>query len=88
MIGEGTVEDMVTVTIRGERKQFEQGTSFEAIAEKYQAECGGLIAVAAANGKIRELFKKVTKDCQVDFFTLGDAVGYKNGHHVVYKGGA
>ncbi len=77
MIGEGTVEDMVTVTIRGERKQFEQGTSFEAIAEKYQAECGGLIAVAAANGKIRELFKKVTKDCQVDFFTLGDAVGYK-----------
>ena len=36
-----------------------------------------MIAVAAANGKIRELFKKVTKDCEVDFFTMGDAVGHK-----------
>ncbi|MCM1064423.1 MAG: nucleoside kinase [Eubacterium sp.] len=68
---------MVTVTIRGEKKQYEQGTSFEAIAKEYQKEYGGMIAVAAANGKIRELFKKVTKDCEVDFFTLKDAVGHK-----------
>ena len=68
---------MVTVTIRGEKKQYEQGTSFETIAAEYQKDYGEMITVAAANGKIRELFKKVTKDCEVDFFTLGDAVGYK-----------
>lgn len=68
---------MVTVTIHGEQKQYEQGTSFETIAEGYQEEYDGLIAVAAANGKIRELFKKVTKDCEVEFFTLKDDVGYK-----------
>ncbi len=68
---------MVTVTVRGEQKQYEQGTSFEAIAAEHQREYDGMIAVAAANGKIRELFKKVTRDCEVGFFTLGDAVGYK-----------
>lgn len=68
---------MVTITICGEQKQYEQGTSFETIAVEYQENYGGTIAVAAANGKIRELFKKVTKDCRVDFFTLKDSVGYK-----------
>ena len=68
---------MVTVTIHGEKKQYEQGTSFEAIAAEYQKDYDGMIAVAAANGKIRELFKKVTRDCEVDFFTMGDAVGHK-----------
>lgn len=68
---------MVTVTICGEQKQYEQGTSFETIAAEYQENYGGTIAVAAANGKIRELFKKVTRDCRVDFFTLKDSVGYK-----------
>lgn len=68
---------MVTVTIHGERKRYEQGTSFEAIAAEYQKEYDGLIAVVSVNGKIRELFKKVTRDCEVDFFTLRDDVGYK-----------
>lgn len=68
---------MVTISIYGEEKQVPQGTSFEQIAEDYQEKYGGLIAVAAANGKIRELFKKVTKDCQVEFFTLKDDVGHK-----------
>lgn len=68
---------MVTVTIHGEKKQYEQGTSFETIAADYRKNYDGMIAVAAANGKIRELFKKVTKDCEVDFFTMGDAVGHK-----------
>lgn len=68
---------MVTVTIHGEKREVEQGTSFEEIAAAYQKDYDGMIAVVTVNGKIRELFKKVTKDCTVDFFTLKDAVGYK-----------
>ncbi len=68
---------MVTISIYGEKKEVPQGTTFEQIAEDYQEKYDGLIAVAAANGKIRELFKKVTKDCQVEFFTLRDDVGHK-----------
>lgn len=68
---------MYTVTIKGEKKQYPQGTTYEDIVKEYQAEYQNMIAVVAANGKIRELFKKVTGDCTLDFFTLQDAVGYK-----------
>ncbi|MCI9230928.1 MAG: nucleoside kinase [Lachnospiraceae bacterium] len=69
---------MVTVTIHGEHKQVEQGTTFEAIAAEYQKEYDGTIALVSANGKIRELFKKVTRDCEIEFFTLKDSVGHKS----------
>lgn len=68
---------MVTVTIRGEKREFPQGTSFEAIAAEYQKEYDGMIAVATVNGKIRELFKKVTRDCTVGFLTTKADVGHK-----------
>ena len=68
---------MVTVTIQGEPKQVAQGTSYETIAAEYQPQYNGEIALVTVNGKIRELFKKVTKDCRVEFFTLRDSVGHK-----------
>lgn len=68
---------MYTVTIKGEKKQYPQGTTYEDIVKDYQEEYQNMIAVVAANGKIRELFKKVTRDCTLDFFTLQDDVGYK-----------
>ncbi len=68
---------MYRVTVNGEEKTYPQGTTYEQVAEEYQQEYGNLIAVAAANGKIRELFKRLTRDCKIDFFTLRDEVGYK-----------
>ncbi len=68
---------MYTVTIKGEKKQYPQGTTYEEIVNEYQEEYQNLIAVVAADGKIRELFKKVSRDCTLDFFTLKDDVGYK-----------
>lgn len=68
---------MYTITINGERKQYPQGTTYETVVEPYQEQYDGMIAVVAVNGKIRELSKKLTKDCALDFFTLKDDVGYK-----------
>lgn len=68
---------VVTVTVNGEKREFAQGTTYEAIAADHQKEYEGMIALVSSNGKIRELFKKVTKDCTVEFFTLRDAVGHK-----------
>lgn len=68
---------MYTITINGEKKQYPQGTTYENIVDEYQEQYDNLIAVVAADGKIRELFKKITRDCTLDFFTLKDAVGYK-----------
>lgn len=68
---------MVTVTIRGEKKEYPQGTTFETIAREYQDAYEGVIAVASCNGRIKELFKKVTRDCSVEFFTTKDNIGFR-----------
>lgn len=68
---------MYTVEINGVKKQYPQGTTYENIVEEYQEQYDHLIAVVASDGKIRELFKKLTKNCKIDFFTLKDDVGYK-----------
>ena len=68
---------MAVVTVCGEKREYAQGTSFETIAADFQEKYDSMIAVAVANGKIRELFKKVTKDCTLSFFTLRDDVGHK-----------
>jgi len=68
---------MAIVTIRGEKREVDKETTYEMLVEDYQAENDGLIVLVKANGKIRELFKRVTKDCTVDFFTLKDDVGHK-----------
>ncbi len=68
---------MIQVSVCGEIIQVPRGTSFETIAKRYQDRYDSQIAVASCNGKIRELFKLITKDCEVKFFTTKDDVGHK-----------
>ena len=62
---------MITVKIHGEQKQYEAGTTYETIVKEYQEKYGGRIALVSVNGKIRELFKKAKRDCEISFFTGG-----------------
>lgn len=68
---------MYKITVMGEEKQYPEGTTYGQIVEEYQNKYEDLIALVAVDGKIRELFKKVKKDCCVTFFTMRDDVGYK-----------
>lgn len=65
------------VTIDGVIKEYPAGITYEEIAEEYQERQEGLIALVCVNGKIRELMKKLDRDCELRFFTLKDAVGHK-----------
>ena len=58
---------MITVTIKGEKREYEAGTSYETIARDYQEQYSSQIALVTVNGKIRELFKKLKKDCEISF---------------------
>ena len=69
---------MAKITINGVTKEYAQGTSFEAIADEYQAQYGGEIGLVTENGKIRELNKKVTDDAEIKFITLRDSIGHKS----------
>lgn len=68
---------MINVTIAGVTKQYEAGTTYEEIVQEYQMQYDGLIGLVAVNGKIRELFKQLKRDCTIRFFTLRDDIGYK-----------
>lgn len=68
---------MVTVTINGEAKQYEKGTTYEEIAKEYSKCYADIIALVIVNGKIQELMKKAEKDCELKFITLQDTAGHK-----------
>ncbi len=68
---------MLKIIIAGVSKQYPEGTTYETIVNEYQDKYEGLIGLVSVNGKIRELFKKAYKDCNLGFFTLKDDVGSK-----------
>lgn len=68
---------MITVTIEGQQKQYEEGTTYETIVAEYQEQYQNRIALVTVDGKIRELFKRAKRDCEISFFTLCDPVGHK-----------
>lgn len=65
------------VTVGGKTREYPAGITFGEIARAYQKDYPEQIALAVRDGKIRELFKKVDRDCTVDFLTLADNTGHK-----------
>lgn len=74
--GKGTIL-MVTVKINGQDKLFEEGIQYQLIAEEYQRDYDSQIALVIVNGKIRELMKRLDKDCELEFVTYADVIGHK-----------
>ena len=68
---------MFTVKINGEAIPVYERTTFEQLIEPYQGKDGQLITLVAADGKLRELFKRVNRDCEIKLFTLKDDAGFK-----------
>ena len=68
---------MVTIKIGGKEERYEDGTRYEVIAEKHQNDYVSQIALVTVDGKIRELMKRVEKDCELGFITYADATGHK-----------
>ena len=65
------------VTVGGKTREYPAGITYGEIATVYQKDYPHQIALAVRDGKIRELFKKVDRDCTVEFLTLTDDTGHK-----------
>ncbi len=65
------------VTFKGKTREFPAGITYGEIAGIYQKAYSHQIALAVRNGKIMELFKKVDRDCTVEFLTMADDTGEK-----------
>lgn len=68
---------MATVIIGNEKKEFEAGSTYEEIAEQYQAAYDDMIALVIVDGKIQELHKSLERDCEIQFLTYCDDAGHK-----------
>ncbi|MBQ8947023.1 MAG: nucleoside kinase [Lachnospiraceae bacterium] len=68
---------MVTIKIGGKDYYYDEGIKYELIAQEFQKDYDDPIALVTVNGKIRELMKKVDKDCTLDFITYRSAIGHK-----------
>lgn len=68
---------MVTIRIDGKEHYYEDGIKYEVVAEQHQNDYMSQIALVTVNGKIRELMKRVDRDCDLTFITCGDAIGHK-----------
>ena len=68
---------MAKVEILGKVYDYEYGTSFEQIAKDVQKDYDSTIILCVANGKIRELHRKVEGDCRLSMITLKDSAGHK-----------
>lgn len=71
------MEQLFKVTIGKDTKEYAKGTTYADIAAQYKSAYEYPIALAVRNGKIRELFKKVDRDCKLEFLTLADDAGHK-----------
>lgn len=70
-------EKTVKVTVSGITKEYPAGTAYEKVAEDFKDKFDAPIILASANGKLRELNKKISYDCTVDFNTRKDVAGHK-----------
>lgn len=68
---------MVTIRIDGKEYYYEDGIKYEVVAEAHQNDYVSQIALVTVDGKIRELMKRVDRDCDLTFITCENAIGHK-----------
>lgn len=70
------MENVIKVTIRGDIYEFPKGVTLREISRSLQDKFEYDIILAKVNGKLKELFKHVNKDSQVDFITTREKTGH------------
>lgn len=71
------MSDMIQIHVCGETLTIDKTTTFLELAGKYQDRFDSPIILARINGKLKELYKKVKKQGNIDFVTTSDKIGHK-----------
>ena len=71
-------QEMVKVTIGGKEHEYAIGTTYREIVDEYQEEVAEEpVILVMADGKLRELQKKLKGDCTLEFVTTKDHIGFE-----------
>lgn len=69
---------LCTVRIGNETKEYEAGITYQQIAEDFQERFAHRIVLVFVNQfRLQELDKAIKKDCEIQFLTTGDPIGYE-----------
>lgn len=68
---------MPEVRIGNDVKTYPEGITYAELAGEYQKNYENDILLVSVDGRLRELYKTVDRDCQVDFITAADTVGFQ-----------
>lgn len=71
------METKIKIEINGHVREYSPGIRLMDIAAEYQQEYEHEIILAYVNNKLRELFKRVEKDCSIRFVTTAEDAGHK-----------
>jgi uridine kinase len=71
------MKELVRVTINDCVREYPIGTRLLDIAKEFQKDYKYDIILAFVNGKLRELFKAIERDCTVRFITTAEDTGHK-----------
>ena len=70
-------EKMISVKILGKLREYPYGTPYSKIVEDFQGSTRYPIVLVMKDKKLCELHKKLKKDGELEFITLGDEIGHK-----------
>ena len=70
-------QKMYNVTIQGETKQYPERISYGDIVKEYKGTTEAPVILVMADGRLRELHKHLKSDCEIQFVTTKDPIGYK-----------
>ena len=76
--GESMAEQKeLTVTVGADSKSFLPGTAFGEIVKEFMGESWREVLLVLEDGRLRELCKKLKRDCRLEFITNKDTIGYQ-----------
>ena len=67
---------MLKVLVNGEEREYLQGTTYEEIAIDFQDKVPAKIILVTADGRLRELHKRLKNSCELGFVTIKDVIGH------------
>ena len=69
-------QKMIKTEINGKVRKYPEGITFEEIVKPFQADAEAPIILVTVNGKLKELHKKLKRDCCLNFITTKDNIGH------------
>lgn len=70
-------KDVYQVKVGSEILEYPRGTTYRVIAEDVQKNYRYPIVLVTVNGRLRELHKRLDRDCTLNFVTLAEDIGHK-----------